>query len=435
MLTPYVFQNKAIQMGRANNLLCADACGLGKTLTAIEIAKGIQRVKPFPILVVCRKGAKLQWSYAIEEQIRPYSNAHINIVDSTFDYEYAMEGNDTDTWFIIHLEALRKLEPNDALARTYFSTVILDEAHRIKGRKSQQTLGAKKLVAYRKIALTATPMERGPGDMWSALNWLYPGHFRGYHGFAAKFHKTVKNPYTGFNEMGSPQNMPLLAKILRGVYVQRTKEEVRPDMPPLTESRIPVTMHPKVRDIDYKIKSAGDILVDIGEREDLVVPNTLSAIMHRRQLTSNGWLRYPSTKMDWVKNYVKDNPREKILVFSVFRDTAIELARVLKAPRIIGGERRPDIVGDKSPLVVGTIKALGESYDLPWIDTAIFVDVEWSTIEMTQARNRIHRINITSPKQAIYLYHPGTVDDLVFKALDGKWKDLRIVQEYLSRYA
>ena len=111
-----------------------------------------------------------------------------------------------------------------------------------------------------------------------------------------------------------------------------------------------------------------------------------------------------------------------------------EIAQKLKAPLVIGAQEVPDIQKLRPKTLVGTIGALGESHDLPWMDVAIFVDVDWSSTAMQQAKDRIHRINITSPKLALYLYHPGTVDDLIFEALDKKWSDIELVQNYLRRF-
>lgn len=438
MLVPYPYQEVAIARAVERNFLCADKCGLGKTLVGIETAKRVQETHHHPVLVICTLSAVLQWMYAIKEQSE---TAYIKPLRALANFEIAMEGehaSHTLDWYIIHYAALRNMDSDHPLARTYFSTIIADEAHRIKNRRAQQTKGVKQLVSYRKLALTATEMERSPADMWSILNWLYPEKFRGYWGFRSKFVEVEKHPYFGWEKDVGVKNPDKLAELLHPIYIKRYKEDVREDMPPLTESRVPVDMFPRLLGAYTDIKTGGDILRYVGETE-LLVKNTLSEIMLLRQLTSNGASEklpepLPSAKMQWVLDYLSDNPDEKIAVFSVFRATAIQLADKLNAPLVIGGEETPDLQSTRPSIVVGTIRALGESHDLPWIDTAIFVDSDWSSIAMEQARDRIHRINITSPKHVIYLYHPDTVDELVFEALDNKWTNIEIVQRYIQQY-
>lgn len=440
MLVPYPYQEVAIAKAVENNFLCADKCGLGKTLIGIETALHVQAQHKHPVLVICTLSASLQWVYSIQEQI---PDAYIKRLHTlgNFDEHVSNNGNNpshTTDWFIIHFAALRKITKEHALARTYFSTIIVDEAHRIKNRRSQQTKGVKKLVSYRKVALTATEMESSPADMWSILNWLYPIQFKGFWGWRAKYVEVEKHPYFGWEKEVGAKNPEAMAKELDGIYIKRYKEDVREDMPPLTESRVPIEISARLLSAYTQIERGGDILVEVEDTE-LLVKNTLAEIMLLRQLTSNGLSEklkgpIPSDKIKWVQDYVEDNPDEKIIIFSVFRATAITLAQLLQAPLVIGKQAPPDLQRTRPSLIVGTIKAMGESHDLPWIDTAIFVDCEWSSILTEQSRDRIHRINITSPKHAIYLYHPGTVDELVFDALDNKWATIEIVQEYIQRY-
>jgi SNF2 family DNA or RNA helicase len=82
--------------------------------------------------------------------------------------------------------------------------------------------------------------------------------------------------------------------------------------------------------------------------------------------------------------------------------------------------------------LIGTIAAMGEGLNLQRASTAIFVDQEWSTIKMTQAYDRIHRLDITEPK-VIYLLHcANTVDNLILEALTNKWSQTELVYAALS---
>ena len=83
-------------------------------------------------------------------------------------------------------------------------------------------------------------------------------------------------------------------------------------------------------------------------------------------------------------------------------------------------------------MIVGTIAAMGESLNLQRASTAIFIDQEWSTIQMAQAEDRLHRIDITEPKNIIYLIAENTVDRLVAKALEKKWSQITLVKEFLD---
>jgi SNF2 family DNA or RNA helicase len=70
--------------------------------------------------------------------------------------------------------------------------------------------------------------------------------------------------------------------------------------------------------------------------------------------------------------------------------------------------------------------------DLPHVDTAIFIDIEWSSILMQQALDRIHRINIENVKHTYYLRCKGTNDTLLHEALNSKWSTKELAERFLA---
>ena len=81
--------------------------------------------------------------------------------------------------------------------------------------------------------------------------------------------------------------------------------------------------------------------------------------------------------------------------------------------------------------MVGTIDAMGEGLNLQWAKNAVFIDSHWSTIKMTQAVDRIHRIDIKESKN-IYLLWSTPEDKLVLDALDRKWSEAELVYHFLQ---
>jgi len=53
---------------------------------------------------------------------------------------------------------------------------------------------------------------------------------------------------------------------------------------------------------------------------------------------------------------------------------------------------------------------------------------------MTQALDRIHRVNIKEAKHMIYLYNEGTVDELVRQALEKKWSTRDLANRFFDKY-
>lgn len=433
-LRPY--QQYASERASRQSLLIGDQCGLGKTLEAIEALKRIQTDCAKPALIVVPSGnVKLQW-YA-ELQGQGICQDRIFWLDSN--NPDILNNLATDSIILTHYEALRKWVAAKLylLIGTHYSVIIADEAHRIKNRKAQRTVALKQLKAYRKIALTGTPYDRNVADCWSILNWLDPYFYSSYWAFfnahvdyreiALRSGQTVKTPI-------GIKNPASFARMLRRDMIQRTKSEVRSDMPERIDQYIDLEMTRDQAIAYRKLRAAEDPIVEIDGNE-ISVGIILTQILRAIQMTTDPTLlgiKASSIKLDWVHDWLEDNPHESIIIFTRFRDTAKLLATTLgeRFKLVIGGNCAT--IGSEDRYLVGTIAAMGEGLDLPHIDHAIFIDVEWDSILMQQAIDRIHRINITNAKHIYYLRCVNTLDTLVHQAIQNKWSTKELVTNYLQ---
>lgn len=437
MKTPRPYQEIAIERATRQCLLIADACGLGKTLEAIETAKILQARVSKPVLIVTPSATvKLQWFNQLIEQ--GISEDRIYWLDSATKIDSSAIQH-SGAVILTHYEALRK--HIDTLAPIYFSIVVADEAHRIKNRKALRTIALKRIKAYRKLALTGTPYDKNPADIWSILQWLDPSFFTSYWRFfdAHVSYKeiTVRRGQKVKQVNPSPlQDAANFARTLRPFMIQRKKEDVRADLPPRIEQYIDLEMGQAQARAYRKIADARDPIVDIGEGLEASVSIVLTQILREIQITTDpallGLSGASSVKLEWLTEWLEDNANESVIIFTRFRDTAEKIYATLgaNAKLIVGGKRATITPDDK--LIVGTISAMGEGLDLPHIDNAIFLDVEWSSILMQQAIDRIHRINIENAKNIYYLRCANTVDALVHQAIRAKWNTKELAERYLN---
>ena len=440
---PYQFQTEAIAVAAVNSVLIGDECGLGKTLMAVEASRYLT---PGPRLVVCPNPAKGQWRQEIIGQL-PDSIVYVfgKAGRAPEDFKWEVIEAGYTVWVIIHYEALLKIGLQ--LAQYDWSLVVADEAHRIKNRKAKRTLHLKRIKAERKMALTGTLLEKWVGDLWSVLNWLYPKTWTSFWSFRGRYVEEKRHPFLGFMEIIGPKNLEELAGHIGPYTFRRTKEGVAPDLPPKIMTRVPIELTVQQAKLYDKIAASRDIEVDLtevteGELGVMVIKNTLAQIIKCQQAVVDPLLlntSIESAKINYAVEYTMDNPDEPIIIFSRFRDTAIRLAGRLDASLLVGGVKNPTVaiaafLTGKKRILVGTIAAMGEGLNLQRAKTAIFLDQEWSTIKMQQAVDRIHRIDIDEPKNIIYLYSEGTVDELVLQALDRKWSEAELVFRYLQIY-
>lgn len=434
--SPYSYQETAIIRGVKANTLIADDCGLGKTLTAVEIGLTMQYRDSRPVLVVCTKKVREQWVEEVAIQSGGYKAMILTSIEQ-IDTMLSSK-NQCNCWYVIHYDLLVKaVKLSKPLSATMWLLVVADEAHKVKNRKAQRTLALKRLKAVRKIGLTATPMERSQADAWSLLNWLDSKQFSSYRRFYSEYVETDVN-WLGYEVIIGNKNPEGFSRVIAPYVIRRTKEDVAPHLPPKIITVIPIALEPAQSRVYTKVAKAKDILVEVEDKE-LLVSSVLSKITRLQQIASNPallGLSTPSAKLLWLDDFL-EGCVEPVVIFTRYRETAIALHTKYESDLVIGGMAETEVPASRFKSgevdkVIGTIDSMAEGLNLQRANIAIFLDCSWSTIQMHQAIDRIHRINITCPKQIIYLTAKGTVDELIMESLTRKWSSIDLVYEYLK---
>jgi len=429
MRTPRHYQYIAIARGTQQNLLLADQMGLGKSLVGIETAKALFPKLNAAALVVCPKGIRAQWQAMIEDQD---PGAIVLIFDNNVE---SLHKHISDLDYIItHYEAVVK--HIERLNRFTYSTLIIDEAHRIKNRKSLRTKAVKKLKAYRKLALTGTAWDKDPSEIWSILHFLAPHQFTSYWQFLDR-HVQFDVNFLGFPENPRLKSPRDFANEIAPHVLQRKKREVMPELPPLIQTHIPIDLGAKQRVAYDRIKKIVDMEVDLLDfgRDPLQITNILTKLTRLLQVASNPQLldiKAPSAKFDWLLEWLHDNATTPVLIYTRYRRNVEALGRLLPNAACVASGIKPAKPLAAYSTVVATIAALGEGYDLGHLDTAIYIDCEWSSILMQQSIERIDRGSNTESKNIIFLQATNTVDDLMRQALNRKLSTKQIVENYLQ---
>lgn len=113
-------------------------------------------------------------------------------------------------------------------SETEFSTIVLDESQLIKNVRSVTYQRVRQLRGKQRIVMTGTPVENSLSDLWSQLNFLQPGLL----GSFAWFRKEFIIPVEKNNDQ---KQLEKLKKVIQPFIMRRTKEEVAPELPALTQ--------------------------------------------------------------------------------------------------------------------------------------------------------------------------------------------------------
>ena len=125
--------------------------------------------------------------------------------------------------------------------------MILDEAQYIKNYQAATTAAAKGLRAEHRLALTGTPTENRPSELWSIMDFVMPG----YMGPLDSFKSLVERPL--MDGSATVEGMDLLRVRTRPFILRRTKNQVERELPPKVETILPVDMTESQAELYNKI--------------------------------------------------------------------------------------------------------------------------------------------------------------------------------------
>ena len=74
-----------------------------------------------------------------------------------------------------------------SLVKRRWHYVVLDEGHKIRNPESQATLALKDLPTPHRLILSGSPMQNNLKELWSLIDFIYPGLLGSLKSFTEKF--------------------------------------------------------------------------------------------------------------------------------------------------------------------------------------------------------------------------------------------------------
>lgn len=425
--------------------ILADEMGLGKTVQTLAYLQHLKDSKSkllkHPALVVAPTSVITNWLYETRRFTPGLKTLLLHGVGRRAAFE-TMKDYDV----VITSYALLRLD-RPHLEKQPFSYLILDEAQNIKNPDAATTKAAKALKATRRIALTGTPTENRPMELWSIMDFLMPG----YLGTSEFFRNYIEKPILE----GGPtvQVGKFLNAKTRPFILRRTKAEVEKDLPPKIESTLHVGMTKSQRELYGQIleevrPKVFDAVSKLGVRRATV--SILAALLRLRQVCNHpnsiDALKelpgYDSGKFQLLKDLTLEalESGRKILLFGQFREMLAIIRRWLDEAGVnhlyLDGttKDRQSLVDQfntdpEVKLFLISLKAGGTGLNLTAADTVIIYDPWWNPAVENQAVDRAHRIGQT---KTVSVYRLVTEDSIEQKIMDLKTRKAKIVDALIN---
>lgn len=424
---------------------CFNEQRTGKTPTALETVK-LRGLEDERILIITTASSIYQW----KEEYEKWLEKPCQICSGTpKEKEKSIE-----SWshgLVISLDSFKETSNRTGLIEPILkkkpTMIILDEAHKIKNPKTASAKAIFKTtgIPYR-LALTGTPAQGKPYDIYSILKFLFPNDFRGFWKFLEEYFvieeetiyikgrpRTIKT-YEKFKKGKDKELQELLATF----STQRKRKDVMQWLPNKFYER--VRLEPTKEQRKY-LKD----LEETYKTEDIITVGTLDRIIRYRQICLDpGLLGLSGTspKTKWIKQYIKDYPDEQVIIFSKFTSYLCRLAEDLQTTwaLLIGstptkqrGQFVKDFQAGKFKVFLINIDAGKEALTLDAASTTIFTDKYPPIGSIEQAEDRF----VASTKDKAHKSHKiielmikDTFDEQLYKLLELRKSETDIINNY-----
>lgn len=435
----FPYQRKGVAYGiDKKRFIIADEPGLGKTAQAIAMSVA---VKAKCVLVICPATLKENW----RREYNAWSGRKPMILEDKFKktwhryYEVGM----ADT-FITNYESLKKyfvekiergIDPETGKEKplrlnnihfsefiNLFDMVIIDEAHRCKDGRGQQTkfvMGIAKGKEY-VINLTGTPVVNKPNDLISQLYIINRlDVFGGYKKFVDRY-------CSGPN--GSSNLKELNYMLNKHCFYRREKKDVLKDLPDKMRQIVKCEINNRA-EYDKALYNLAMYLKENLKKTDGEIDKSLRGeIMVQmsllKQISAKG-------KLESVVEYIEEivDAGEKIVVFVHHKEVARTLLNHFPEAAVVSGdnvgENRQQAIDDfqnnpKRNVIICSIKAAGVGITLTASSRVAFVELPWHPADCDQCEDRCHRIGQKDSVQCTYFLGENTIDEDIYQIIQTK---------------
>ncbi len=432
--------------GRA---ILADEVGLGKTIEAgLVLKEYVLRGLVRTALILTPSALVAQWREEMEEK---FGLQFVTTNDAEF-------RKDPDSFwrkpFIIASINVAKRGRNFLqITSRPFDMVIVDEAHHLKNRNTQNWRLVDNIKRDFLLLLTATPVENNLEELYNLVTLLKPGHLRTRSEFRAEFMKS--------GDPTDPKNREKLRTLLKEVMVRNTRSVAKVTLPPryATTTRITPTEEERAfyHDVSKLVTefSTGRcpprlklalrrVLANAGSS-----PAAATTLLQKIAASADGAFRARAVEVlrfgETLRATAKSNALLDLL--AALKDQAIVFVNSLVTLRYLHrlfeerGVHHAVFQGSLSkekkqealelfrrgcPVLLSSGSG-GEGHNLQFCNVVVNYDLPWNPMEIEQRIGRVHRIG---QEKEVYVYNFCTqesVEDYILNVLDRKLNMFELV--------
>ncbi|MHB9095862.1 MAG: DEAD/DEAH box helicase [Eubacteriales bacterium] len=393
--------------------LIADEVGLGKTIEAGLIIKELLRTgQAKKILILTPASLVQQWWSELNEK---------------FGLNFWVSRKGPWAWagqcVISSLDKAKREEHRQYLLENDYDLVVIDEAHKLKNRKTSNWSLVSLLKTKGLILLTATPMQNKVEEIYNLVCLLRPELFPDYDGFLNYYQL---NPKTMISDLRDKLQDVMIRNLTQELDIKNINRNI---------SLIQVELSEPEKEIYKRIKAYPGTFLSLTLCKEFC--SSLSALYDTLRKKGDYEI-LPlleeceiSPKLKHLDLILRCH-HGKILIFTEYLQTQFYIARYLNQQNVKfllfngmlkRGQKEwvKDLFEKRDIPVMISTDAGSQGLNFQYCDVIVNFDLPWNPMKVEQRIGRIDRLGQKS--DSVYIYNfvmKGTLEEKIFTVLSEK---------------
>ena len=437
LLEPYEYQKEGIAYAlQHKRCIFGDQPGLGKTLQAIGT---VTIAKAYPCLVVCPAALKINW----QREFMKFAGKQAIILDdrnkNTWHRFFEQKKGNGDALcdiYITNYESLKKffvtaIKDDSRYTKrsikfderiSLFKSVVIDESHKCKSTKTQQSKFLEGICKGKEyvLELTGTPVVNNNTDLIQQLKIM--GRLEDFGGY-----KSFVERYCGGQKQSSNVK-ELNWRLSQICFFRREKAKVLTQLPDKSRQYIEVDISNR-KEYDKAEQDLIQYLKTYKDADDEKIAKALRGEV----MVKMGILKSISArgKIKVFSEFIHDviDGGEKLIVFAYLKEVVMELKALFPDAVTVTGEdnaiqkqRAVDSFQNdpNCKLIILNYKSGGTGLTLTASSRVAFIEFPWTFSDCEQAEDRAHRNGQKNNVNCYYYLGKDTIDRYMYDVIQTK---------------
>ncbi|MFN7251172.1 MAG: DEAD/DEAH box helicase [Anaerobacillus sp.] len=426
--------------------ILADEVGLGKTIEAGLILKEYMiRGLVKKALILVPASLVSQWAQELNQKF----------------FIPAIPQRKTYVWeqcdvVVASIDTAKRNPHRDIVLAQNYDLIIIDEAHKLKNKKTKNYEFIQNLKKKFCLLLTATPVQNKLEEIFNLVSLLKPGHLGDEATFDDNFRSNSR----------SPKNDEKLRELVNKVMVRNRREDTGIEW----TKRIVETITIPFSKEEQELYDAVTALREVGTNEEnSIIKNHFSLLTLQREVCSSREAAFLTLKnmtekltntpeiAETIKNIFKKIEQvtrnskaekaleliqkidDKVIIFTEYRATQLYLQWFFNQHGISsvpfrGGFKRgkkdwmKQLFKDRAQVLIAT-EAGGEGINLQFCHHIINYDLPWNPMRIEQRIGRIHRLG---QEKDVHIYNFATENTVEQHILTLLYDKIRLFERVIG---